>query len=98
MATCTSRRWRLPLGKLRVLSGEEVCAIVARHGFAEVRGLNLSARHRAERGRLISMIEATCLIDHKRRYNENLSTPQRQGCLVLGRPPRRFRRLGLITS
>ena len=37
MATCTSRRWRLPLGKLRVLSGKEVCAIVARHGFVEVR-------------------------------------------------------------
>jgi predicted RNA binding protein YcfA (HicA-like mRNA interferase family) len=27
----------LPLGKLRVLSGKEVCAIVARHGFVEVR-------------------------------------------------------------
>jgi len=25
------------LGKLRVLSGREVCAILARHGFAEVR-------------------------------------------------------------
>ena len=37
MATCTSPRWRLPLGKLRVLSGKEVCAIVARHGFVEVR-------------------------------------------------------------
>ena len=27
----------MPLGKLRVLSGKEVCAIVARHGFVEVR-------------------------------------------------------------
>jgi len=25
------------LGKLRVLSGKEVCAILARHGFVEVR-------------------------------------------------------------
>jgi predicted RNA binding protein YcfA (HicA-like mRNA interferase family) len=25
------------LGKLRILSGEEVCAILARHGFVEVR-------------------------------------------------------------
>jgi len=25
------------LGKLRVLSGQEVCAILVRHGFAEVR-------------------------------------------------------------
>ena len=25
------------MGKLRVLSGEEVCAILARHGFIEVR-------------------------------------------------------------
>ena len=25
------------MGKLRVLSGREVCAILARHGFAEVR-------------------------------------------------------------
>ena len=37
MATYTSPKWRLPLGKLRVLSGKEVCAIVARHGFVEVR-------------------------------------------------------------
>jgi predicted RNA binding protein YcfA (HicA-like mRNA interferase family) len=37
MATFTSLKWRLPLGKLRVLSGKEVCAIVARHGFVEVR-------------------------------------------------------------
>ena len=29
--------WRLPLGKLRVLSGKEVCVIVERHGFVEVR-------------------------------------------------------------
>ena len=29
--------WRLPLGKLRVLSGKEVCAILERHGFLEVR-------------------------------------------------------------
>jgi predicted RNA binding protein YcfA (HicA-like mRNA interferase family) len=29
--------WRLPLGKLRVFSGREVCSILAHHGFAEVR-------------------------------------------------------------
>jgi predicted RNA binding protein YcfA (HicA-like mRNA interferase family) len=32
-----SRKWRLPLGKLRVFSGKEVCAIEARYGFVEVR-------------------------------------------------------------
>lgn len=37
MGTYTSPKWRLPLGKLRVPSGKEVCAIVARHGFVEVR-------------------------------------------------------------
>jgi predicted RNA binding protein YcfA (HicA-like mRNA interferase family) len=37
VATYTSPKWRSPLGKLRVLSGKEVCAIVARHGFVEVR-------------------------------------------------------------
>ena len=26
-----------PLGRLRVLSGKEACAILARHGFVEVR-------------------------------------------------------------
>jgi len=31
MATCTSPKWRLPLGKLRVLSGKKVCAIVDYH-------------------------------------------------------------------
>lgn len=29
--------WRYPLGKLRVLSGKQVCSILARHGFSEVR-------------------------------------------------------------
>src|SRR2546426_5221294 len=38
-------------------------------------------------------MEATRMIDHKWPYNENLSRPQ--SCLVLGRPPRRFRRAGL---
>ena len=37
MATYTSPKWRLPLSKLRVLSGKEVCAIVEKHGFVEVR-------------------------------------------------------------
>ena len=37
MVTSMLRKWRLPLGKLRVLSGKDVCAIVARHGFVEVR-------------------------------------------------------------
>jgi hypothetical protein len=34
----------------------------------------------------LKKMEATCLIDHKGRYNENLRTPQSWGCLVLGRP------------
>ena len=29
--------WRLRLGKLRVSSGKQICAILARHGFVEVR-------------------------------------------------------------
>jgi len=29
-------------------------------------------------------MQATCLMDHKWRYNENLCTPQSWGCLVLG--------------
>lgn len=33
----TSHGWRLRLGKLRILSGQEVCAILVRHGFIEVR-------------------------------------------------------------
>jgi predicted RNA binding protein YcfA (HicA-like mRNA interferase family) len=27
----------LPLGKLRILSGKQVCAILSRHGFVEIR-------------------------------------------------------------
>lgn len=30
-------KWRLPLGKLRILSGKQVCAILSHHGFVEVR-------------------------------------------------------------
>ena len=33
----SSLRLRCQLGKLRVLSGKEVCAILAKHGFLEVR-------------------------------------------------------------
>ncbi len=40
-------------------------------------------------------MEATCMIDHKWPYNENLFTPQSWGRLVLGRPPWRFRQVGL---
>src|SRR5713226_6257431 len=56
-------------------------------------------------------MEATCIIDHKWPYNESLSAPpfdrlrvvsvvepQSWGCLVLGRPPWRFRRVGLNKS
>jgi predicted RNA binding protein YcfA (HicA-like mRNA interferase family) len=32
-----SRRSRLRLGKLRVLSGKEACEILAKHGFVKVR-------------------------------------------------------------
>ncbi len=38
-------------------------------------------------------MEATCTIDHKWPYNENLSPPQSWGCLVIGRPPWRLRRV-----
>jgi len=31
-----SRKLRLPLGKLLILSGKEVCAILSRHGFTEI--------------------------------------------------------------
>lgn len=33
----TSPDWRLRLGKLCVLSGKELCAILLLHGFSEVR-------------------------------------------------------------
>ena len=32
-----SAAWRLPLGKLRILSGKAVCQILLSHGFVEVR-------------------------------------------------------------
>ena len=32
-----SRSWRLLLGKLRVLSGKDVCTILEKNGFFEVR-------------------------------------------------------------
>ena len=32
-----SRRLRLPLGKLLILSGKEVCAILSGRGFTEIR-------------------------------------------------------------
>lgn len=32
-----SRSWRSLLGKLHILSGKEVCGILAKHGFFEVR-------------------------------------------------------------
>jgi predicted RNA binding protein YcfA (HicA-like mRNA interferase family) len=34
---CSSPRSRSKLGKLRVLSGAEVCALLSKHGFEEVR-------------------------------------------------------------
>ncbi|CDI02116.1 YcfA-like protein [Candidatus Competibacter denitrificans Run_A_D11] len=37
MKRFTLLNWRLRLVKLRVLSGREVCAILARHGFIEMR-------------------------------------------------------------
>lgn len=37
MAKSLSRVWRLRLGRLRVLSGREVCNILAEHGFIQVR-------------------------------------------------------------
>ena len=37
MKTCTLPGWRCPLGKLKRLSGREVCRILAGHGFLEVR-------------------------------------------------------------
>ena len=30
-------KWRLLLGKLRILSGRQVCTILSRHGFVEMR-------------------------------------------------------------
>ena len=35
--SCLLPKWRLPLGKLRILSGKEVCAILSNHGFTNVR-------------------------------------------------------------
>jgi predicted RNA binding protein YcfA (HicA-like mRNA interferase family) len=35
--TYISPKSRLPLGKLRVLSGKDACAVLAQHGFVEVR-------------------------------------------------------------
>ena len=37
MAKPIFHQWRLPLGKLRVLSGKEVCLILLAHGFEQVR-------------------------------------------------------------
>ena len=37
MAMYSSRRWRFGLGRLRVFSGSELCALLAAHGFREVR-------------------------------------------------------------
>lgn len=37
MQRCTLRESRLPLGRLRVLSGAQVCAILEAHGYAAVR-------------------------------------------------------------
>lgn len=37
MTRFTSHALRLPLGKLGVFSGKQICAILARHGFIEVR-------------------------------------------------------------
>jgi hypothetical protein len=51
------------------------CPYPARHG-----GLG-EATGRPEK------MEATCMIDHKWPYNENVSPPRPWGCLVLGPPP-----------
>lgn len=37
MEMYSSRKLRLPLGKLLTLSGKEVCGILSRHGFMEIR-------------------------------------------------------------
>lgn len=37
MMKFTSPDWRSRLGKLRILSGKELCAILLEHGFSEVR-------------------------------------------------------------
>jgi hypothetical protein len=80
MVTYMSRKWRLPLGKLRVLSGKEVCAIVAKHGFVEVRRLNLSVRHSAERGRLIGVIDPRIAIDRCGKLQKKMITLA--GCVL----------------
>ena len=37
MTKSTSPRWRSPLGRLKVLSGVEVCRILESNGFVQVR-------------------------------------------------------------
>ena len=37
MAKSMSQRWRSGLGKLRVFSGAELCALLVANGFSEVR-------------------------------------------------------------
>ncbi len=37
MVMCLSPKLRLPLGKLSILAGKEVSAILSRHGFMEIR-------------------------------------------------------------
>ena len=34
---CTLPKWRLPLARLRAMSGREACGILAAHGFTQVR-------------------------------------------------------------
>ncbi len=37
MARCMSLSWKSRLGKLKALSGKQVCSILAAHGFEKVR-------------------------------------------------------------
>jgi hypothetical protein len=55
------------LGKLRVLSGKEVCAILARHGFVKVR----------QRGSHIVDAEANGRFDDNRSCPESLFSKNR---------------------
>jgi len=43
-------------------------------------------------------MEATCMMDHEWLYNASFSAPPSWGCLILGRPPWGFRRVGLNMS
>jgi len=63
-----SRRWTLLLGKLRILSGKDACAILSRRGFIEVgrRGSHVVTQKRLPDTTITVPVPGHVIVTHRR--------------------------------